>query len=182
MTFAEHLITVPSIPRRLRAPVAASAMALVALVSVVGLLAPSTAAAQGSRAPAAQSVQSAARVEDSLLVKINNARVSQGGARLAERSVLDTVARDQARRMANRSLLFHNPELATDVPNWKWVGENVGYGPDAPTLHVAFMRSPAHRANILDRDYTEVGIGAVVVGNRVWVAEVFRRPMRTGTG
>ena len=32
---------------------------------------------------------------------------------------------------------------------------NVGYGPDALTVHVAFMNSPAHKANILDRDYTE---------------------------
>jgi len=67
------------------------------------------------------------------------------------------------------------------VTNWQYVGENVGYGPDALTVHVAFMNSPAHRANILDRDYTEVGVGAVVVGDRVWVAEVFRRPMRVTT-
>ena len=43
------------------------------------------------------------------------------------------------------------------------------------------MNSPAHKANILDRDYTEVGIGAVVANGRVWVAEVFRRPMRVTT-
>jgi peptidoglycan hydrolase-like protein with peptidoglycan-binding domain len=61
------------------------------------------------------------------------------------------------------------------------VGENVGYGPDALTVHAAFMNSAPHRANILDRDYTEVGIGAVTVNGRVWVAEVFRRPMRVTT-
>jgi hypothetical protein len=43
------------------------------------------------------------------------------------------------------------------------------------------MQSAPHRANILDRDYTEIGIGAVVVNGRVWVAEVFRRPMRITT-
>ena len=46
------------------------------------------------------------------------------------------------------------------------------------SVHTAFMNSPAHKANILDRDYTEVGIGAVVANGRVWVAQVFRRPMR----
>jgi hypothetical protein len=61
------------------------------------------------------------------------------------------------------------------------VGENVGYGPDALAVHVAFMRSPGHRANILDRDYSEVGVGAVVRGGRVWVAEVFRQPLRVKT-
>ena len=65
--------------------------------------------------------------------------------------------------MAGQSRLYHNPQLTSDVKNWRWVGENVGYGPDALTVHVAFMNSPAHKANILDRDYTEVGIGAVVV-------------------
>ena len=83
--------------------------------------------------------------------------------------------------MAGRNTLYHNPNLTTDVKNWRWVGENVGYGPDALTVHVAFMQSAPHRANILDRDYTEVGIGAVVVNGRVWVAEVFRRPMRITT-
>ena len=83
--------------------------------------------------------------------------------------------------MAGRSTLYHNPDLTSDVKNWRWVGENVGYGPDALTVHVAFMNSPAHKANILDRDYTEVGIGAVTVDGRVWVAEVFRRPLRVTT-
>ena len=40
------------------------------------------------------------------------------------------------------------------------------------------MHSPPHKANILDRDYTQVGIGAVVKNGRVWVAQVFRRPMK----
>ena len=43
------------------------------------------------------------------------------------------------------------------------------------------MNSPAHRADVLDRDYTEVGIGAVVANGRVWVAQVFKRPMRSAT-
>jgi uncharacterized protein YkwD len=120
-------------------------------------------------------------VEDTFTAKLNYARASRGIPRLAVRSSLVTVAREQAQRMANRNTLYHNPNLTTDVTNWRWVGENVGYGPDALTVHVAFMNSPGHRANILDRDYTEVGIGAVVVDGRVWVAEVFRRPLRITT-
>ena len=81
--------------------------------------------------------------------------------------------------MAGSSRLYHNPRLTSDVTNWRWVGENVGYGPSVASVHTAFMNSPAHKANILDRDYTEVGIGVVVANGRVWVAEVFRRPMRS---
>ena len=123
----------------------------------------------------------ATSVEDTFTAKLNYARASRGVPRLTVRSALVTVAREQAHRMADRNTLYHNPNLTTDVKNWRWVGENVGYGPDALTVHVAFMQSAPHRANILDRDYTEVGIGAVVVNGRVWVAEVFRRPMRITT-
>ena len=120
----------------------------------------------------------AGSVEETFTAKLNHARAARGIPKLALNSELVRVAREQAARMAARSVLYHNPRLTQDVTNWRWVGENVGYGPDALTVHVAFMQSPGHRANILDRDYTQVGIGSVVVNGRVWVAEVFRQPMR----
>ena len=41
----------------------------------------------------------------------------------------------QAQRMASpQKRLYHNPSLATQVKSWKYVGENVGYGPDVATL------------------------------------------------
>lgn len=123
----------------------------------------------------------ATTVEDVFTHKLNHERAARGIPRLTVRSSLVWVARAQAARMASQNRLYHNPNLTTDVKNWRWVGENVGYGPDALTVHVAFMQSPGHKANILDTDYTEVGIGAVTVGDRVWVAEVFRRPLRVTT-
>jgi hypothetical protein len=123
----------------------------------------------------------ATTVEDTFTTKINQARAARGLPRLTTRPHLVAVARDWAARMAGQSKLYHNPRLTSDVNNWRWVGENVGYGPDALTVHVAFMNSPGHRANILDRDYSEVGVGAVVRGGRVWVAEVFRQPLRVRT-
>jgi len=130
-----------------------------------------------SATPAAAS----ASAEQTFLAKMNTARSAAGAPQLTSRTHLVAVARDWARTMAGQARLYHNPALTSDVNNWRWVGENVGYGPDALTVHVAFMNSPGHRANILDRDYTEVGIGAVTVAGRVWVAEVFRRPLRITT-
>jgi len=118
----------------------------------------------------------ASTTEDSLTARLNGARSDQGLPSLATRRDLVAVARAQATRMADSGTLFHNPNLTTDVTNWRWVGENVGYAPDVETVHVAFMNSEGHRANILDTDYTEVGVGVVERGDRVWVAEVFRRP------
>jgi len=145
------------------------ALALTAGTLLVGATAPASAATR---------TLTAASVEETFTAKLNHARASRGIPRLALNSDLVRVARDQAARMAARSVLYHNPRLTQDVTNWRWVGENVGYGPDALTVHVAFLQSPGHRANILDRDYTQVGIGSVVVNGRVWVAEVFRQPMR----
>lgn len=123
----------------------------------------------------------ATTTEDSLTARLNGARSDQGLPSLATRSDLVAVARAQATRMADSGTLFHNPNLATDVTNWRWVGENVGYGPDVQTVHVAFMNSDGHRANILDADYSEVGVGVVERGDRVWVAEVFRGPQTATT-
>ena len=145
-----------------------AAALLTALLLAFGLVL--TAGAQASPAQATS-------VEDVFRAKLNHARVVRGIHRLESRPALVSVAREQARRMAAQNTLYHNPNLTTDVRNWRYVGENVGYGPDALTVHHAFMLSPGHRANILDRDYTQVGIGAVVVNGRVWVAEVFRRPV-----
>src|SRR5206468_1048702 len=80
--------------------------------------------------------------------------------------------------MAAQSSLYHNPSLTTAIHNWQAVGENVGEGPDVSDIHVAFMNSPEHRANILDHDFTQVGVGVSVDHNGiVWVTEDFREPM-----
>ena len=120
---------------------------------------------------------SATSTEASVTSMVNKSRTWRGGHRLITRSDLVTVARGQARRMAASNRLYHNPSLGSAVTNWRWVGENVGYGPDVTTVHAAFMASPGHKANILDTDYTEIGVGAVTVNGRVWIAQVFRKPM-----
>jgi len=118
----------------------------------------------------------ATTVEHRFTRMLNHARTTHHLPRLSRHAALTSVARRQARRMADKGRLYHNPNLTSDVRNWRWVGENVGYGPDSASVHAAFMASAPHRANILDRDYTQVGVGAVVRNGRVWVAEVFRQP------
>lgn len=119
----------------------------------------------------------AATAADGFVTRINAARHEAGRSSYVERADLDAVALAQARRMAERGAIYHNPNLATDVRDWRYAGENVGVGPDVSTLHAAFMASPGHRANVLDHDFTEVGVGVVSAGGRLWVAEVFRQPL-----
>ncbi len=114
--------------------------------------------------------------------KINAARAAKGANSLVVKADLNAVAQAQAERMADKSDLFHNPNLGGSVSNWSMLAENVGYGPDVATIHRAFMNSSGHRANILNAKYTQVGVGVVIRDNVMWVAEVFRRPSGTSAG
>jgi uncharacterized protein YkwD len=108
---------------------------------------------------------------------INAQRVAHGRPRLAVSSDMTRAAQRWAESMARSNRLYHNPRLASSVSNWRVLGENVGVGPSASSLEAAFYASPEHRANMLDREFTEIGIGIVVVDGKMWVAEEFRRPM-----
>lgn len=121
--------------------------------------------------------------ESSLISQTNGSRAANGLPAL--RSVVDltNVARGWANSMADRGVLQHNPGLASQVQGWYVVAENVGYSGDPGTLHNAFMNSAGHRANILDRRVTQVGIGAARdASGTLWVAEVFRQPDSTTAG
>jgi peptidoglycan hydrolase-like protein with peptidoglycan-binding domain len=137
----------------------------------------------GAAAPrAAVAATSEASVEAQFVAKINAARAAAGLRGYAVRDDLAAVAEAQARRMAAQNRLYHNPNLASEVRNYRWAGENVGYGPGVDVLHEAFMESSGHRSNILDRDFTQVGLGAVWAGDRLWVAQVFREPTEQAAG
>jgi hypothetical protein len=108
---------------------------------------------------------------------INSARAAKGLPALSSNGQLASVAASWTQKMAASGKLAHNPRLAGQVSGYRFVGENVGYGPDARTIHRAFMNSSGHRANILDRDYSQVGVAVVTVDGRMWVTEVFRAPV-----
>ena len=112
----------------------------------------------------------------SILSAVNSARANAGRRPLSLRSDLSAVAYRWSQHMAATGTLAHNPNLTRQVSHWRWVGENVGYGPSWSAVETALMNSPSHRANILDRDYSQIGIGVVVRNGRVWVTQVFRSP------
>ena len=133
----------------------------------------STFAGVASAAPAQASTRSD---ESGFTSSINASRRSAGRPAYAVSSDLSAVAQRWAVAMASGSNLRHNPNLAGQVTGWRYVGENVGVGSGVGELHRAFMNSPAHRANVMDGDFTQVGIGVAYGAGRLWVTEVFRRP------
>lgn len=140
----------------------AAAVALLALVLAV--LVPGTARAADTGAEAA------------FVAAVDQERASAGLPGLTVADDLVAVARRHAVRMADSDDLHHNPNLTGEVAGWQKVGENVGRGPGVDVIHQAFMDSPAHRANVLDADWIEVGVGVEVRDGRLWVAQVFRQP------
>jgi hypothetical protein len=119
-----------------------------------------------------------ASTEESQFVSMtNSARSSAGLGGYSVASDLVSLARRHSQEMAAKHTIYHNPNLANDVSGWQAVGENVGMGGSASSIHQAFMNSAPHRANILDHDFTQVGIGTAFDDKGVlYVTEVFRKP------
>jgi hypothetical protein len=53
------------------------------------------------------------------------------------------------------------------------IAENVAEGPSVTGLHIQWMNSPPHRANLLDRELNSVGISVVQSGNMLFAVEDF---------
>jgi hypothetical protein len=107
----------------------------------------------------------------------NGERTERGLRAYAISGELASVAQSWASKMAKSGKLAHNPNLSSQVKGYRYVGENVGYGANAAQIHGALMKSPGHKANILDRDFTQIGVGAArdAKGN-LWITQVFRQP------
>jgi hypothetical protein len=116
-------------------------------------------------------------VESSFISAINRERAAAGLPDVVVTSDLTAAARRHSGVMAGASDLHHNPDLGGSVGGWRKIGENVGRGPSVDAIHNAFMASPGHRDNILDPDWTQVGVGVVEAGNTIWVTEMFRDPL-----
>ena len=133
----------------------------------------------GALVPGLQPAHADSGAESSFVSHINAERAAQGRSAVKVASDLTSVARRHSERMASSNNLHHNPNLGSEVSGWQKVGENVGRGPSVGAIHQGFMNSPSHRANILDSDWVEVGVGVVVRDGQMWVTEVFRLPTST---
>ncbi len=123
----------------------------------------------------------ALRAERELFASINQARRAQGLPPLRWNEALATSARRHAEVMASRGTAQHGfegePSLSARVKQtgarFSWLSENVTQGPTPMFIHTQFMKSPAHCANILDRDMDSIGVGVVEQNGQLFAVEDF---------
>lgn len=121
--------------------------------------------------------------QDELLRLTNASRAEHGLRPLKPSTGLHKAARWHANWMARHQILSHDEG---EVPWWhhvyKYVAEssthvideNVGDGfPTAAAVHAAFMRSPEHRDNILNRRNRRFGAASARGGGKTWVSADF---------
>lgn len=124
-----------------------------------------------------------------VVTETNAARGDEDLPPLVRNSVLDQAAQLKAEDMATRGYFSHkSPEGLTP---WHWfreagyqyayAGENLAvHFTDSSTVVDAWLKSPTHRANVMNTDYTEIGIGTAK-GNyegfdTVFVVQLFGTP------
>jgi uncharacterized protein YkwD len=121
--------------------------------------------------------------EQSLFNAANRERREQGLPALKWNDALAAAARHHAQEMARQSTVAHVLLGETSLPGratkagvkFSSLSENVVQSASAEGAHSQFMRSSAHRANILDSDMDSVGIGVVERGGQLFVVEDFAK-------
>ena len=128
--------------------------------------------------------------ERQLVQQLNLSRAQAGLPPLKVDDRLTQVARKHSQLMADTRTLGHvlrgeqpvAERLAATGLRFNHSGENVGYNTDFDGIQQSFMKSPPHRENILNPDYTLVGIGLVRGEDGVyWATQDFAHatPQRT---
>lgn len=128
-----------------------------------------------------------AQMEASVRQRINEVRQKNGLNPLQNNEKLARVARNYSQKMSRENFFSHvSPDGSTlakrvragGISYWM-VGENLFKSVNAPQpvpLAVeGWMNSPGHRANILQAEYAETGIGVWRQGNTYHITQLFLR-------
>jgi uncharacterized protein YkwD len=113
-------------------------------------------------------VEASAISTNTIVSLANEARVSAGLNALAQNSLLTKAAQNKANDMLARQYFAHN--TPTGETPWSFIkavgysyvtaGENLAIDfQEAESVQTAWMNSPGHRANILNKSFQEIGIG-----------------------
>jgi uncharacterized protein YkwD len=127
--------------------------------------------------------QKTSDAERQLLKSINQERKAHGLPSLKLDDALANAARQHAQRMAEQGTVSHQLPGEPTLPSrarsagahFTWLAENVDEGPNPTAIHQSFMKSPQHRANILDSDMDSAGIGVAERNGQMFAVEDFSK-------
>ena len=145
------------------------------VIALALLVTPAAAGAQCRDADTSALAMTLAQFESASVCLVNDERAKRGLSQLSLNGKLASVAADHSSEMRWKSYFAHESAdgspfadriIATGytlADNWL-VGENIAWGTwllSTPrAVHGAWMNSPAHRDNILEPTYREIGAGA----------------------
>ena len=118
---------------------------------------------------------------DDLFTRLNAERAERGLPRLSWDPALATLADEWSATMAHTKRFEHRQLSAVflrpEFSELGYVAENiayaVGYQNTATTLHVGWMKSDAHRQNMLQPAWSKVGISVVCADGVAWATQNF---------
>ena len=119
--------------------------------------------------------QDVAELEATMVDLVNDERRARGLHELDVAVQQVRKAREHNPLMRDAGHLFHAQLREEIFPSGAWarIGENVAVASTVQRTHDALMDSDGHRANILHEDYTHIGIGILVDGDRLWTTQRF---------
>ncbi|PQD95493.1 hypothetical protein CYL18_09420 [Pradoshia eiseniae] len=112
--------------------------------------------------------------EEQVVKLVNEKRAAAGLKALKSSSSLNNVAEKKSKDMRDKGYFSHTSPTYGNLPSmlkkfsisYKAAGENIAAGQTTPASVVSsWMKSPGHKANILSKKYTHIGVGYVSGGN-----------------
>ncbi|MFI1808479.1 CAP domain-containing protein [Streptomyces californicus] len=161
---------------------AIASIGTLALANPSGGVKPTSVTPASASPSPSQPAGTAAQFETDVLALVNVERANAGCRQLKLDEKLRAAARAHAADMAARNYYDHvSPEgegpgermRKAGYPIGSW-GENIHKGPKDPkTAMRDWMNSPAHRTNILDCSYKDIGVGVNLTANGPWWVQNF---------
>jgi len=122
------------------------------------------------------------QLEDEVIRLVNEERAKAGLGKLSKDNLLIKVAEDHSEDMCSRNFFNHkNPDgespfdrMKRNGIKYKTAGENIAKGQKtAEAVMKAWMNSEGHRANILNPDFTHIGVGVSVRSGTYYWTQCF---------
>lgn len=112
--------------------------------------------------------------EREMVELVQELRAEYGAGALEVSVSISEVARDWSVELP--SGFHHNPSVGNQIPGgWRMWGENIAYNRSVQAAFDALVNSSGHFRNMVNPDFTHLGVGVYVDGGRVYVTQVFAR-------